>query len=183
MLHYYYSNRKFSKETNEIVYISNSTYIGCFQDKYFTPILEASYIEEPYMTIQNCLSICEVEGHTFAGLRFGTKCFCDSVITKDLTLLQLQATACNKPCGGNGIQFCGGWLELALYQLDIFPESTTSIEQISSTPTIPLPSTLTMLSISDITTLKSTSTESSTETSDTTALTSMETSVSMSTET
>ncbi|VDI34944.1 Hypothetical predicted protein, partial [Mytilus galloprovincialis] len=157
------------------------TYIGCFKDDYYNPILEASFINEPSMTISNCISICEVERHTFAGLRYGTKCFCDSVITINLTLVHLADTKCIRPCGGNATQYCGAWLKLALYQLDILPESTKSIEQISSTPTSPLHSA--MLSTSDTTTSKSTFTGSSTETLDTTTLTSMEPTVSMSSET
>ncbi|CAG2201610.1 APMAP [Mytilus edulis] len=101
------------------------TYIGCFEDPPiielisppYTRILEASYIEDQSMTIPGCLSICLDEGHTFAGLRHGKKCFCDSVITKHLTLLQLPNTECMTPCVGNATQHCGATYKLALYQL------------------------------------------------------------------
>ena len=57
-------------------YFTEVTYIGCFTDPSridifhpLTKILDASFIDEPSMTIPYCLSICEVEGHRFAGLR------------------------------------------------------------------------------------------------------------------
>ncbi|VDI27902.1 Hypothetical predicted protein [Mytilus galloprovincialis] len=126
------------------------------------------------MTIPYCLSICLVEGHTFAGLRYGTKCYCDSVITKDLTLLQLPNTKCTRPCGGNATQYCGAMFKLALYQLNISSESTSTIERSSSTSMIAPSSTLTT---SHFTSPKYTSTGS--ETPDTTSLINIETTVSV----
>ncbi|CAG2218223.1 unnamed protein product [Mytilus edulis] len=154
---------------------NNVTYIGCFEDPPiielisppYTRILEASYIEDQSMTIPGCLSICLDEGHTFAARE---KCFCDSVITKHLTLLQLPNTECMTPCVGNATQHCGATYKLALYQLNIFPESTSSIEHGSSSPMIAASSTLTT---SHFTTQKSTSTGS--EAPDTTSLINMET--------
>ncbi|CAG2215622.1 unnamed protein product [Mytilus edulis] len=78
------------------------------------------------------------------------------------------------PCGGNASQFCGGQYNLALYQLNISSESTSTIERSSSTSMIAPSSTLTT---SQFTTPTSTSTGS--EAPNTTSLINKETTISV----
>ncbi|CAC5401406.1 unnamed protein product [Mytilus coruscus] len=75
----------------------------------------------------------------------------------NLRLLRIPDSKCSKPCGGNASQYCGGWLKLSLYKINIFAESTSSIVNINSTPMTALPST--------ITTSHSNTTQSTTDTS------------------
>ncbi|KAF8068869.1 WSC domain-containing protein [Lyophyllum atratum] len=59
------------------------------------------------MTIEKCQAFCDTQPYGFAGVEFGSECYCDHSIQFP-SVLASAPTDCNVPCGGNADETCGG---------------------------------------------------------------------------
>ncbi|GLB42368.1 putative copper radical oxidase [Lyophyllum shimeji] len=83
------------------------TPLGCFTDANAgSRALEAATFINSTMTIEKCQDFCDASGFGFAGVEFGSECYCDFSI--QFPSVETDATACNVPCGGNANETCGG---------------------------------------------------------------------------
>ncbi|KAG8830432.1 hypothetical protein FRC17_004883 [Serendipita sp. 399] len=88
----------------------------CWQDHASNRILKqgpAMPIPEDLMTVQKCIDGCAAAGFSSAGVEFGRECFCDNVTYPPGQSEQMSE--CNKPCTGDGTQFCGGPDRILIY--------------------------------------------------------------------
>lgn len=68
------------------------------------------------MTIETCVDFCTSKGHTYAGLEFGSQCYCDNTLPADRAPVAGMLGDCIMTCAGNGAEKCGGSAAITLYQ-------------------------------------------------------------------
>ena len=65
------------------------------------------------MTIEMCKDFCRTRGWAIAGTESFTECFCGNVAPTE----RIPASICDRPCGGNSEQICGGDWAMTLHFL------------------------------------------------------------------
>lgn len=68
------------------------------------------------MTSNKCLVLCSYNGYQYAGLQYGTECWCGD--TLDPNAQPIDQSVCSTPCAGNSSETCGGSLALQLFVRD-----------------------------------------------------------------
>lgn len=68
------------------------------------------------MTIETCVDFCTSKGHTYAGMEFGSQCYCDNKLPADRAPIAGMLRNCIMPCAGNSAEKCGGHDAIILYQ-------------------------------------------------------------------
>ncbi|CEL08179.1 WSC domain-containing protein [Aspergillus pseudodeflectus] len=86
--------------------------IGCYSDSTLKRTLAVSY-NVAGNSVERCTAACQAGGYEYAGMEFGTQCFCGNSIDNGATL----SAACATKCPGNAAQTCGGPNALSIYQL------------------------------------------------------------------
>ena len=61
------------------------------------------YHGHPSNTLEDCFQFCRGHDYRYAGLQFGSECWCSDTYGKYGT-----SNNCNTPCTGNAEQICGG---------------------------------------------------------------------------
>ncbi|EJT99498.1 WSC-domain-containing protein, partial [Dacryopinax primogenitus] len=79
-------------------------------------------------SVENCEQFCGSRGYVYAGVEYGSQCFCGNALSNGLGGTT-SASECNVACSGNSAETCGGSYRLNLYSM--VSSSTTT----SSTPT------------------------------------------------
>ncbi|KAJ7287144.1 WSC domain-containing protein [Mycena rebaudengoi] len=85
---------------------------GCFTDVSSSRTLLGSSTAGADMTIEKCLAFCDTGGFGFAGVEFGSECYCDHA-PQD-SGLPVELSECNVPCAGDATEFCGAGNRLNL---------------------------------------------------------------------
>jgi hypothetical protein len=80
------------------------------------------------MTIGTCLSFCERGGFQYAGLEFGSECFCGGSLVNGASL-SLSSSQCNMPCANDATSSCGGPNAIQLY-------SNSALAIVAPAPTV-----------------------------------------------
>ncbi len=90
-------------------------YLGCYKDS-GDPLgtegrdLDAKFVSDASMTIEKCLDICLTVGYPYAGVEYGTQCFCGRSYGKFG-----KADNCDMACGGDSSEICGGFWAIGVY--------------------------------------------------------------------
>lgn len=58
------------------------------------------------MTELLCVAFCDDAGYSYAGVEYGTECYCGNVIA--VSGKAATETDCDMPCAGNSYELCGG---------------------------------------------------------------------------
>jgi len=64
------------------------------------------------MTIERCVGICDEAGFPWAGLQYVSECYCSK---REPLYGKIPEEKCNKPCGGDSSEICGGAYALSTY--------------------------------------------------------------------
>ncbi|KAG4027427.1 hypothetical protein MFRU_030g00630 [Monilinia fructicola] len=102
-----------------IVNLSTSkgwTYLGCGTDVAGNRTLNADWEGANTMTIATCVDFCTSKGHTYAGMEFGSQCYCDDTLPADRAPVPGMIGNCIMPCAGNSSEICGGNAAITLYR-------------------------------------------------------------------
>jgi glucan endo-1,3-alpha-glucosidase len=97
-------------------------FVGCFADE-ATRDLTGPSQSTATQTPQECKQWCGRQGFPYAGLQYGSYCFCGDSIARYGT-----STACTMPCSGDSSQTCGGGWANSVYQtgyLGCFADQST----------------------------------------------------------
>ncbi|KAF3391643.1 WSC domain-containing protein [Penicillium rolfsii] len=86
--------------------------LGCFSDSTSARALNTSVLVSDG-TVEACQSKCQALGFLYAGMEYGTQCFCGNAIMNDAPPIALSN--CNVPCPQNSAEFCGGSNAINLY--------------------------------------------------------------------
>lgn len=87
---------------------------GCYSDSVANRALPTRiYIDG--MTIQKCTTACFGGGYKYAGLEYGSECYCANTIITSDNVGAAVTDGCTMPCTGNPDQDCGGPDRLNVY--------------------------------------------------------------------
>ncbi|QSZ33690.1 hypothetical protein DSL72_005261 [Monilinia vaccinii-corymbosi] len=92
------------------------TYLGCGTDVAGNRTLNADWEGRDTMTISTCVDFCTSKGHTYAGVEFGSQCYCDDALPADRAPVAGMVGNCLMPCAGNKSEICGGNAAMTLYR-------------------------------------------------------------------
>jgi len=97
---------------------SGWAYQGCAWDDISSRSLSKNILSEPQMTVELCLKGCAAQGYTYAGLEFGSQCYCGNSFPSDKLPVAHDGSfsRCDMPCSGNNTQWCGGKSAMNLYK-------------------------------------------------------------------
>ncbi|KAF1961350.1 WSC-domain-containing protein, partial [Byssothecium circinans] len=87
-------------------------YQGCYDDSVQTRALNTAYSSSQSMTVEACVTFCNVRGYNVAGLEYFYECYC-GISTN--ALQEKDPSECNTPCNGDSDQTCGGPNHLSVY--------------------------------------------------------------------
>lgn len=90
-------------------------YVGCGTDKYNDRTFRAKSTNQATMTVEKCIDYCSTAGYSYAGLEYGTECYCDNTLRSDRAPVPGVMGSCTMKCGGNGNQYCGGGSAMSIY--------------------------------------------------------------------
>ena len=76
--------------------------------------LTGAQLTGPDMTPLKCTTYCSNQGFKYAGVEYGSECFCGNDFSNGASLAK-TSNACNMPCSGNSANICGGPNALNLY--------------------------------------------------------------------
>ncbi|WVQ85464.1 hypothetical protein IAT38_007629 [Cryptococcus sp. DSM 104549] len=142
--------------------------LGCAIDT-SDRVLAAYSTSASGMTVDTCLSTCEDEGYTYAGLEFGNECYCADSVASSVTY---DESRCDVACDGDSTETCGGTWAIELYELLSSTSncSTTATESATATASATVTGSSSLTNGNLIATGSATATE--TESSSTAAVTS-----------
>ncbi|EKM51417.1 uncharacterized protein PHACADRAFT_263528, partial [Phanerochaete carnosa HHB-10118-sp] len=88
-------------------------YSACYVDNAFGRIFTTEIPDNQNLTVETCVSTCNGQNFTLAGMEFAVQCFCgDELINGAVTA---PDSDCNMGCGGNATEACGGPNRLSVY--------------------------------------------------------------------
>uniref|UniRef100_A0A671KLY7 WSC domain-containing protein 1-like n=1 Tax=Sinocyclocheilus anshuiensis TaxID=1608454 RepID=A0A671KLY7_9TELE len=104
---------RFSRN-QEIRYLRR-TYIGCFLDDAKDRTLKGMvFYDFRKMTSTLCQDTCTESGYQFAGLEYGSECYCGNRISS----ARMKEEECNLDCKGEKGAICGGVSRLSVYKVE-----------------------------------------------------------------
>ncbi len=104
-----------SKKQNSDTSNAHSSYLGCFKDS-GDPFgtenrdLNGLFVSKSDMTVKKCINLCKSKGFKYAGVEYGSQCFCGNSYGK-----YGKADNCNMKCSGNANEICGGFWAINIY--------------------------------------------------------------------
>ena len=94
---------------------TTAPYRGCYSDEIKTVKRALPYVQEisKELTVAKCLAICREQGFRWAGLEYGSECYCGR---QEPALGRLPEAKCDVACAGDETEKCGGALALSVYE-------------------------------------------------------------------
>ncbi|KAJ6657906.1 hypothetical protein lerEdw1_001826 [Lerista edwardsae] len=94
---------------------NKGTYMGCFMDDPREKSLKGTvFYDLRKMTVSHCQEACAERAYTYAGLEYGSECYCGN----KLPLTTARQEDCNSECKGEKGTICGGVNRLSVYRLE-----------------------------------------------------------------
>lgn len=78
---------------------SGWSYVGCFEDSSSSRVLSSGPSSSTSLTIATCLSACSQQGLVYAGLEYGSECWCGDSIAASATVT--SESDCSETCAGD----------------------------------------------------------------------------------
>lgn len=88
---------------------------GCYAEGKSGRALTSLFLSNSTITVENCVGYCKGKAFKWAGVEYGSQCFCGSGISNGAVLATDGNVGCNMPCAGNKYEFCGGPNRLNVY--------------------------------------------------------------------
>jgi len=85
---------------------------GCYSDTVSSRTLQRS-VDAGSVTVESCVSACQSQSFTIAGLEYAQECWCGNEINSPGA--SISQSACYQPCIGDSTEICGGPNALQLY--------------------------------------------------------------------
>ncbi|KAJ1184486.1 hypothetical protein NDU88_001292 [Pleurodeles waltl] len=107
--------RKGPKHELKHTTINKGTYIGCFSDDVGERTLKAAVFYDLWkMTVSHCQDACAERSYMYAGLEFGSECYCGNTLPRT----RAKEEECNNECKGEKSSLCGGVNRLAVFRIE-----------------------------------------------------------------
>lgn len=81
---------------------------------------------QPDMTIPKCLALCQDKGFQYAGVEYGSECFCGAGFSNGASL-DKASQQCTMGCSGDSTSLCGGPNAIQLYENPSLAPAATSL--------------------------------------------------------
>ncbi|KAH0611674.1 uncharacterized protein H6S33_010939 [Morchella sextelata] len=122
---------------------------GCYAEGVGERALAGAATAASGMTVETCVAFCKEGKYSYAGVEYGTECYCGNGLAA--TAVKLGQEKCGMGCGGDMYAFCGGAGSLNVYVADavvsssvILPSSsavsnssiTSSVSTVSTSPPV-----------------------------------------------
>lgn len=90
-------------------------YLGCFRDtsERIFKTLHSLHVTDSKKT---CIDWCQAEGFVYAGLEYGTECYCGNQLPRLPNHPKIDESVCQAVCPGNAEEKCGGEWAMSLYE-------------------------------------------------------------------
>ena len=136
------------------------SHIGCYTEATAGRALPNKLLDTQTMTVPICIAFCALDNYKYAGVEYGSECWCGNALAAGAVLAPMQ-TDCSMLCKGDSLHYCGAENRLNIYQQDASSSSSTTSSTVAPTTTI------TTVITSTVATVTSTSTTLTTVTSTT----------------
>lgn len=119
--------------------VSGCEWQGCYDDYLGERTLESQVLgdDRNIMTIDLCVAECLRLGFLYAGLEYGSECYCGPLITPthqqvygNTSTKENMLLTCSNPefaCRGNTAQMCGGFAAIGIYYCPVNLPATTTV--------------------------------------------------------
>eukprot|EP01059_Diplonema_ambulator_P016847 TRINITY_DN28820_c0_g1_i1.p1 TRINITY_DN28820_c0_g1~~TRINITY_DN28820_c0_g1_i1.p1 ORF type:complete len:2516 (+),score=639.61 TRINITY_DN28820_c0_g1_i1:711-7550(+) len=91
------------------------TLMGCFIDDIMDRKLPFLAFDNSNANSAACNDACRHNNYSFAGLQFGTQCYCGNTAS---TSVETADSECNMACSGNAAEWCGAGLRNTIWRLN-----------------------------------------------------------------
>ncbi|XP_073968810.1 xylosyltransferase oxt [Rhodnius prolixus] len=92
--------------------------LGCYQDDKVSRLLNGFYTNmKSTNSPTNCMNLCLQSGFPYAGVQYGSECFCGAV--EPPSSAKLPDSSCNMKCPADPRQACGGFYTVNIYQTGV----------------------------------------------------------------
>lgn len=92
--------------------VSNSN-MGCFRDQSKKRLLSNYSKKLPDNSPTRCIDMCLQSGYEYAGVQYGSECFCGRVKPQDE--FRLNDNYCNMECPLSPLEKCGGYFSMNVF--------------------------------------------------------------------
>ncbi|XP_075164443.1 xylosyltransferase oxt [Haematobia irritans] len=93
-------------------------HLGCFQDEKKFRLLSGYFINyKTTNTPDKCIQLCLQSGFPYAGVQYGSECFCGPDMPVESS--KLPDSSCNMKCSGDQHEICGGYFVMNIYETGI----------------------------------------------------------------
>jgi hypothetical protein len=93
---------------------------GCWSEGNHTRALDGALVfNDKAMTPQICTTACFAKGFAFAGIEYGSECYCGHALAP--TSIKRPEKECSMLCPGNNKAFCGAGDRLNVYKSSVIP--------------------------------------------------------------
>ncbi|XP_037931345.1 xylosyltransferase oxt [Teleopsis dalmanni] len=111
-----------------------NTAIGCYRDEKEVRLLPDYFINlKTSNSPTHCVQICVQSGFPYAGVQYGSECFCG--VEAPPTGAKLADSSCNMKCTGDSKDICGGYFSMNVYETGI-AKFTPKVAETSAKPDI-----------------------------------------------
>ncbi|KAK2058615.1 WSC-domain-containing protein [Colletotrichum caudatum] len=86
---------------------------GCYSDQASARTLTTRMNLPGDLTVSECTTACAAQGFLYAGVEYGSECFCGTSIQNGGA--PISASSCNMACAGDKTQYCGGPAAINIY--------------------------------------------------------------------
>ncbi|KAK2773429.1 copper radical oxidase [Colletotrichum kahawae] len=99
------------------------TSLGCYTDSGTRTLSYRAGVSggDSSMSVLQCTTACTIAGFVYAGVEYGTECWCDNAIRGGAS--SAPEDDCNMLCGGNNSELCGGPNRINLYKGAVAPKT------------------------------------------------------------
>ena len=106
--------------------------LGCHVDNPNTRALGGGSSNSNNLTVSSCIASCAAKGMPYAGVEYGTECWCSPASAVNLVP---ASDGCNVRCGGDLNTVCGGGYRINIFQNDALIAASSSTSSASPTST------------------------------------------------
>lgn len=103
---------------------------GCWAEGVGERALAGAATAASGMTVEVCVAFCKEGKYSYAGVEYGTECYCGAGLAA--TAVKLGAERCGMVCGGDKYTFCGGSGSLNVYVADAVSSSSVMLPSSSA---------------------------------------------------
>lgn len=100
---------------------SANAQLGCYRDEKEYRLLSGYFINfKSSNTPDKCTQLCLQSGFPYAGVQYGSECFCGADAPPEAA--KLPDSSCNMKCSGDQHEICGGYYAMNIYETGIESE-------------------------------------------------------------